>query len=349
MPPDTINPHNVEAPNYASERFRAARQPLVDDFHITHEQAAQRLTAIWEAQNALDREEWNLQQEELAEAARLEQEQRLRQEEGRQRAADEEQELAKQEERKNNRNKFLPYNKKGDYVELYYFTNKGLAEAEASSRLTDDDAFALMRNENGHHSFIPIAAAKVKDSIIPDKDLTWVEFDEAAPRLLQAMRENGWDEERVNSHLQMWMALSAHEYRHDADEFSKRALIVYHDIARRRWHLLLGMPQSFDLVPIDRGMIKEIRDDLLHKANKALRDEAIQVSQIIIPTMTTAHIFMQTPLPLHHNTSASRLSPGTTKHSRAGHYLVAPLSVPVPAYGNLNLASRRTLDSSSLM
>ncbi|KAF9231163.1 hypothetical protein BU15DRAFT_16354, partial [Melanogaster broomeanus] len=207
MPLDVINPHNVEAPNYASERFRAARQPLVDDFHITHEQAAQRLTAIWEAQNALDREEWNLQQEELAEAARLEQEQCLRQEEGRQRAADEEQELAKQEERKNNRNKFLPYNKvpiastimklpsplatrklkKGDYVELYYFTNKGLAEAEASSRSTDDDAFALTHDENGHHSFIPIAAAKVKDSIIPDKDLTWVEFDEAAPRLLQAM------------------------------------------------------------------------------------------------------------------------------------------------------------------
>ncbi|KAF8834043.1 hypothetical protein BDN67DRAFT_862831, partial [Paxillus ammoniavirescens] len=238
---------------------------------ITHEQAAQRLAAIWEVQNILDREEWDIQQQELAEAARLEQEQHLRQEEDRQRAVEEEQELAKQEECKKNRNKFLPYNKvpivstiaklpsplaicklkKGDYVELYYFTNKGLAEAETSSRSGDDDAFTLTRDENGHHSFIPITAAKVKDSIIPDKDLTWAEFNEAAPRLLQAMRENDWDEEQVQSHLQMWMALSAHEYRHDPDKFGKRALIVYQDTATRRWHALLGTPQSFDLVPID--------------------------------------------------------------------------------------------------
>jgi hypothetical protein len=99
----------------------------------------------------------------------------------------------------------------------------------------------------------------------PHKDLTWVEVDEAAPRLLQAMRENGWDGERIQSHLQFWMALGSHEYRHDSDEFGKRALIVYQDTARRRWHNLLGTPQSFDLVPIDKGMIKEIRDKLLHK------------------------------------------------------------------------------------
>ncbi|KIK75619.1 hypothetical protein PAXRUDRAFT_172247 [Paxillus rubicundulus Ve08.2h10] len=164
-----------------------------------------------------------------------------------------------------------------DYIELYYFTNKGLAEAETSSRSGDNDAFTLTHDKNSHHSFIPITAAKVKDSVIPDKDLTWVEFDEAAPRLLQAMRKNNWDEEQVQSHLQMWMALSAHEYCHDPDEFGKRALIVYQDTARRRWHALLGTPQSFDLVPINKGIIKELRDDLLHKANKVLRDEAIQV------------------------------------------------------------------------
>jgi hypothetical protein len=293
------NPHHARAPDYVQERFRATRQTLVDDFGITHEQAAQRLTTIWGAQNAIDREEWDAQQEDIAEVARLEQEQRQQLEEEQQRAREEEQELAQQEERKKNRNKFLPYNKvpianaipklpsplairklkKGDYVEMYYFTNKGLAEAEASSRSVDDEAFSLTRDENGHHSFISVAAAKAKDTIIPDKDLTWVEVDEAAPRLLQAMRENGWDGERIQSHLQFWMALGSHEYRHDSDEFGKRALIIYQDTARRRWHNLLGTPQSFDLIPIDKGMIKEICDELLHKANKALREEAVQASK----------------------------------------------------------------------
>ncbi|KIK82059.1 hypothetical protein PAXRUDRAFT_14926 [Paxillus rubicundulus Ve08.2h10] len=192
MPLGPINLHNVGAPDYTLEHFRAARQPLVNDFQIMHDQAAQHLTAMWEAQNILDREEWDMQQEEI-----------------------EEQELAEQEERKKNHNKFLPYNKvpiastiiklplpltlhklkKGDYIELYYFTNKGLAEAEVSSRSGDNDAFALTCDENGHHAFIPITAAKVKDSVIPDKDLTWVEFNEAAPCLLQAMCKISWDEE----------------------------------------------------------------------------------------------------------------------------------------------------------
>jgi hypothetical protein len=195
------NPHHVRAPDYVQEHFRATRQTLVNNFGITHEQAAQRLTTIWGAQNAIDREEWDAQQEDIAEVARLEQEQRQQLEEERQRAREEEQELAQQEEQKKNRNKFLPYNKvpianaipklpsplaihklkKGDYVEMYYFTNKGLAEAEASSRSADDKAFSLMRAENGHHSFISVATAKAKDTIIPDKDLTWVEVDEAAP------------------------------------------------------------------------------------------------------------------------------------------------------------------------
>ncbi|KIK79509.1 hypothetical protein PAXRUDRAFT_87766, partial [Paxillus rubicundulus Ve08.2h10] len=226
------------------------------------------------------------------------QERHQQKEEECQRLLEEEQEIARQEEQKKNHNKFLPYNKvpilsaipklpsalavhklkKGDYVEMYHFTNKGLAEAEVSSCSLNDDAFAPTKDDNGHHSFIPIAAAKAKETIIPDKDLTWAEIDKATPHLLLEMKENGWDEERVQSHLQFLMALSAHKYRHDADEYGKRALIIYQDIVRRCWHNLLGTTQSFNLVPIDKGMIKEIRDKLLYKANKTLKDEAMQAS-----------------------------------------------------------------------
>ncbi|KIK90618.1 hypothetical protein PAXRUDRAFT_14248 [Paxillus rubicundulus Ve08.2h10] len=199
--PIGINPHNAQAPVYNHERFRAMRQPLVDNFNITHEQAAQRLTNIWQAQNLVERQEWDLQQEENDEANRLDQERRQQQEEECQHLLEEEQELTRQEEWKNNHNKFLPYNKvpmssaipklpsalavcklkKGDYVKMYHFTNKGLAEAEASSHSLNDDAFALTKDDNSHHSFIPIAAAKAKETIIPDKDLMWAEIDEAPP------------------------------------------------------------------------------------------------------------------------------------------------------------------------
>ncbi|KIK78832.1 hypothetical protein PAXRUDRAFT_16663 [Paxillus rubicundulus Ve08.2h10] len=212
MPPVPINPHNAGAPDYTLEHFRAVRQPLINDFQITHDQATQHLTAMWEAQNILDREDTSIKRKVADASPRKNKNWK--------------------EEWKKNHNKFLPYNKvpiastiiklpspltlcklkKGDYVELYYFTNKGLAEAEASSHLGDNDAFALTCDKNSNHAFIPITVAKVKDLIIPDKDLTWVELDEAAPNLLQAMCEDSLDEEQVCSHLQMWMALSTHEY-----------------------------------------------------------------------------------------------------------------------------------------
>ncbi|KIK73042.1 hypothetical protein PAXRUDRAFT_21293 [Paxillus rubicundulus Ve08.2h10] len=279
------------------------RQPLVDDFNITHEQAAQRLTNIWQAQNLVESQEWDLQQKENDEANRLGQEWHQKQEEECRHLLEEEQELARQEEQKKNRNKFLLYNKvpissaipklpsaltvhkikKGDYVEVYHFTNKGLAKVEVSSRSLNDDAFALTKDNNSHHSFIPIAAAKAKETIIPDKDHMWAEIDEAAPRLLLAMKENGWDKERVQSHLQFLMALSAHKFRHDADGYGMCALIVYQDIVRRRWHNLLSTMQLCDLAPIDKGMIKEIHDKLLYKANKTLKDEAMQASCLFPP------------------------------------------------------------------
>jgi hypothetical protein len=137
---------------------------------------------------------------------------------------------------KKNRNKFLPFNnvkvtstipitpsphalrklRKGEYVELHYFTNKGLAEAQSISHSVDDDALALLQDEQGLHSFVPIAVAKAKETVIPDHKLTWPQIDEATHRLLQAMKENGWEVDCIDAHLQFWMNLSAHEWRHNA-------------------------------------------------------------------------------------------------------------------------------------
>ncbi|KIJ19365.1 hypothetical protein PAXINDRAFT_7849, partial [Paxillus involutus ATCC 200175] len=149
----TQNPHNIDPPDYGAERYAPARQPLVANFGISHEEAAQWLLEIWTAQNQLERQDWNARQDVEAEEARQEQDQLLRQQEDADRLRLQEEEAACQEERKKNRNKFLPFNdvkvvstipitpsphalrklRKGECVELHYFTNKGLAEAQSIS------------------------------------------------------------------------------------------------------------------------------------------------------------------------------------------------------------------------
>ncbi|KAI6141386.1 hypothetical protein BKA82DRAFT_158761 [Pisolithus tinctorius] len=51
---------------------------------------------------------------------------------------------------------------KGDDCELYFFTNKGLKDAELTPQSTDNDAMALLQSGDGLHSFVLIAAAHAK-------------------------------------------------------------------------------------------------------------------------------------------------------------------------------------------
>jgi len=80
------------------------------------------------------------------------------------------------------------------FLELYFFTNKGLADAQAYSPSMDDEALAITQDDHGLHSFVPVAAARAKQSVVEDKDLTWAQINEATHCMLQAMKENGWDQ-----------------------------------------------------------------------------------------------------------------------------------------------------------
>ena len=151
MPNITQNPHEATPLDYGLDCFLPAQQLLVDDFNISHGEASQRLLAIWQTQNALDRQEWDAQQEVQAQEVHRAREQQQQQDEEQARAQIEDQEAALQEERKKNHTKFLPFAdmqiststpvlpsslalrklRKGEYCELYFFMNKGLADAHA--------------------------------------------------------------------------------------------------------------------------------------------------------------------------------------------------------------------------
>lgn len=158
------NPHEANPPDYADQRYAPTRQPLIDSFNILHADAAQCLLDIWTAQNLIKEQEWDTRREAEAEQHRQEQERLCIQQEEAECLHLQEEEIARQDKRKKNRNKFLPFNNvkvsstipinpslhalrrlcKGEYVELHYFTNKGLAEAQSVSHSVDDEALALL-------------------------------------------------------------------------------------------------------------------------------------------------------------------------------------------------------------
>ncbi|KAF8550623.1 hypothetical protein OG21DRAFT_1419435, partial [Imleria badia] len=278
------NPHNANPPDYTSDRYAPARQHFVDDYHISHAQAAQRLLDLWTTQNLLDRQDWDDLQQARATQERQAQAQACIEQAEAERLRLQEEEEAKKEERKKNCTKFLPFAdvpppsmipitlsllalrklRKGKHISLYFFTNKGLADAQSLSHSADEDAFALLPDEKGLHSFVPLASARAKQSVIEDHNLTWLQIDEATHRMIQAMKEAEWPEEHIQALFGFWMNLGTHEWRHDADESAHQALIIYQAIYQRWWHDTLGTTSSFNLKHIDQEALSRIKAKIVN-------------------------------------------------------------------------------------
>ncbi|KAF8834017.1 hypothetical protein BDN67DRAFT_870218, partial [Paxillus ammoniavirescens] len=228
MPLQMDNPNHAVQPNYTTDEFADARQRLIND-HTNDDQAAAILTNIWAYNNEKDKQRWTARLAEEAQAT--EEAERRAAEEAAQRQLElEEEETQSLREERKNKAKFAPIRKaaRADFCELWYFMNEGLAKAENSGSFTfDDSSMTLMQGPDGNHSFVASSIAKDKAVVIRDEDLTWEQFTEAAIRMLEAMKDHEWPDNRIEMHIKFWSALESHRWRHSCFAYHKWALLVY--------------------------------------------------------------------------------------------------------------------------
>ncbi|KAG6376622.1 hypothetical protein JVT61DRAFT_1605 [Boletus reticuloceps] len=150
-------------PDFASEPYEGIRHVMADTTGETHQQVAQRLAEAWDVEHNTRIDAWNHQQEEERQVEeREQQEERNRQED--QRCLDEadaEKERKEAEKKKPKINDFdadLPPPSvivprpsqyaiqkltSFEFVEMWYFSPEGCAEATRHHRSQADDAFGL--------------------------------------------------------------------------------------------------------------------------------------------------------------------------------------------------------------
>ncbi|KAG2061335.1 hypothetical protein BDR06DRAFT_867424, partial [Suillus hirtellus] len=66
-----------------------------------------------------------------------------------------------------------------------------------------------------------------KAHVLKDENLTWEQFNEAAPRMILVMRENDWLDDRIDMHVAFWSALQNHHWWHDFNAHKQQALLLY--------------------------------------------------------------------------------------------------------------------------
>ena len=286
------DPTQEWCPDYALPEFDDKRLVFTVDGK-TDQEAVEILRSLWTIHHARNIENWENQCEASAEEERQRCEQAEQAEEQQRVLQLEEEEEAKKEEKKKYKNKFalipdrplpstallLPLQhaltklRKGDYIPLYLFTNKGIREAEEDGS-GDEDLLTLVQTDKGP-TFQTSVSVKAKKHKIKDEALSWEEFREVNYRMQNAMRQQDWPAERLDMVRLFWPTIESHDWRHDPSEYRKRALLLYQGRVRRDWHKTLGMPDAFCLTPLHVGQLNDYHQELLNNTY-ATKIEAVR-------------------------------------------------------------------------
>ena len=280
MPRIQFDPALLECPDFSAPIYDAVRAPLINP-QVTAAQAVEFLRAIWIAGNEAEKVKWQTQKDE-DEVAQIDQLRlHMEAEAGRAQAEVEEAEALKKEEMKKNKSKYIPIPdrdvpsvarviassyairkmEKGLYVELWYYTNAGLDEAFRNSNTVDDEAMTMIRLPNGSSSWVPAASSRTATNLTEDRNILWEDFCQAAPRMIVAMEEADWPQERISMLAKFWGNLQIHELRSSRDPLDQKTLIVYQAEQRRAWHLAITSPQgAYNLARINEEIMRKTRE-----------------------------------------------------------------------------------------
>ncbi|KAG1799769.1 uncharacterized protein HD556DRAFT_1305306 [Suillus plorans] len=282
----SADPHLEHCPDFTSADLQSSRAPLLGP-STTDEQAAAILTTIWTATNSTLRIRWQGQLD--ADALAAAEEQCIIDEASAQRAAAEklQADLLAEEDKKKNRLHHIPIPDrprptraseailvsdfalrkldKVQFIELYYWTNKGLADARLNFHTTDDDSLVPTTAADGSTTWIAANAARPASGVIADHLLTPLDFSHAIPRFIASLQQRGWDSSRVLMLANFFGALMSHNYWTSDNAIERRALLAYQEEQRRAWHQAIPLPAgAWNIALIDEVELSRTFDRLYH-------------------------------------------------------------------------------------
>jgi len=173
----------------------------------------------------------------------------------------------------------------GTYVELFYFTNEGIADAEEVATAPSDESFVWKQQDNGTPSLVEASTAKrgLKTDVLPDEKLSWEQFFEATPHMIQFMKRYHWPQDRIDMFCSFFLGIQSHRWRTSSHPLCKKSLLFYQAKQRCLWHHTIGSDFGFTLAEIEEEVLRNIRDELMQTSFSTEFNKMQSVSFRVFP------------------------------------------------------------------
>lgn len=97
---------------------------------------------------------------------------------------------------------------KCEYVELWYFSREGLAEASQPTTSTSNNTFGIITGDLGAVQLCPVATTKASKNALPDKALLWDQVSFASKVYVETLRKAKWPDEHLKALIKFFSQLN---------------------------------------------------------------------------------------------------------------------------------------------
>ncbi|KAF8798576.1 hypothetical protein BYT27DRAFT_7228338 [Phlegmacium glaucopus] len=170
-----------------------------------------------------------------------------------------------------------------EYVELWYLTPEGCADATQLQLTQNDDTFGLTKVDD-MVTLKSVSSLKAAKNVIPDNELSFCQMSMAKNAFIPLMTKFQWSEKAINAFAQFFTQLELHPYRQR--EFGERALIIYQARVRREWHDQLRLGSAFNIGVINEDLLQSIYKEILDKAQLSSLNEVSFYTPFLMTTIS---------------------------------------------------------------
>ena len=96
-----------------------------------------------------------------------------------------------------------------EFVELWYFTTEGCADALQHQYTQNDNTFCLSKADS-MLTLKSVSSLKTSKNVIPDAELTFWQMSMAKNTLIPLMNKYDWTEKSIRAFAQFWTQLEVH-------------------------------------------------------------------------------------------------------------------------------------------